>query len=314
LQFGSVPKSYGLKSSPVVPKKKAAQLIPRKLMAAIKILLVDDDEKMNIIMRSLLAREGFDITATNTVPKALKLISAESYDVLLSDLHMPGPADGLTIISAMRHLNPNAVAVLLTGFPEMDVAVKAILQQVDEIMIKQPDFPALVESIKRRITDGTGHSRPNIESVATILEREAPRCIEDWFTEVQLDGKLSLVELNREQRCGHLPQVFRDLVARLRAALPLGSKGPLSPFATNHGLTRRQQGYSAAMMVEESRILQVCIFHTLEKNLASIDFGVLLSQVMTIADEVDSQLGQAMECYVGESTLDTLPAQYGLRT
>jgi hypothetical protein len=102
--------------------------------------------------------------------------------------------------------------------------------------------------------------------------------------------------------------LFRDLVARLRAALPFGSKGPLSAFAANHGLTRRRQGYSAAMMVEESRILQVCIFHTLEKNLASIDFSVLLSQVMAIADEVDSQLRQAMECYVEESILDSLPA------
>jgi hypothetical protein len=61
-------------------------------------------------------------------------------------------------------------------------------------------------------------------------------------------------------------------------------------------------------MVEESRILQVCIVHTLEKNLATIDFSVLLSQVMTIADEVDSQLRQAMECYVEESVIDFLPA------
>jgi hypothetical protein len=147
--------------------------------------------------------------------------------------------------------------------------------------------------------------------VATILERAAPSCIEEWFLEVQLDSKLLLVPLTPEQRCGHLPQVFRDLVARLRAVLPFGSKGPLSPFAANHGLTRRQQGYSAAMMVEESRILQVCIFHTLEKNLATIDFSVLLSQVMTIADEVDSQLRQAMECYVEEST--RFLRKYGLR-
>jgi hypothetical protein len=144
--------------------------------------------------------------------------------------------------------------------------------------------------------------------VATILEREATGCIAEWLLEVQLDRKLSLVALTPEQRCAHLPQLFTDLVARLRAALPFGSKGPLSSSAAHHGLTRRQQGYSAAMMVEESRILQVCIFHTLEKNLAVIDFSVLLTQVMTIADEVDSQLRQAMECYVEESILDTLPA------
>jgi CheY-like chemotaxis protein len=277
-------------------------------MAATKILLVDDDEMLNTIMRSLLAREGFDITVACNVREALKLISSERYDVLLSDLHMPGAADGLTVISAMRHLNPNAIAVLLTSFPEMDVAAQAILRQADEIMIKRTDPTEMVESIKRRIASGTTYSRPKLESVATILERAAPSCIEDWFLEVQLDRKLSLVPLTPEQRCGHLPQVFRDLVARLRAALPFGSQGAVSPSAANHGLTRRRQGYSAAMMVEESRILQVCIFHTLEKNLASIDFSVLLSQVMTIADEVDSQLRQAMECYIEESIADSLPA------
>jgi CheY-like chemotaxis protein len=76
-------------------------------MAAIKILLVDDDEVQNVIMRSLLEREGFDINIASNVAEALRLISSEQYDVLLSDLHMPGAADGLTVISAMRHLNPN---------------------------------------------------------------------------------------------------------------------------------------------------------------------------------------------------------------
>jgi hypothetical protein len=55
------------------------------------------------------------------------------------------------------------------------------------------------------------------------------------------------------------------------------------------------------MMVEESRMLQVSVFHTLQKNLAQIDFSILLTEVMTIADEIDSQLSQAMTSYVAES-------------
>jgi hypothetical protein len=107
-----------------------------------------------------------------------------------------------------------------------------------------------------------------------------------------------IVPLTREQRCGHLLQSFRDLVARLRTGIPFGSKGPLSTTAAEHGILRRQLGYTVAMMVEESRIWQVCIFHALEKNLDSINFGVLLHQVMTIADEGDPRLRQAMKCYV----------------
>jgi hypothetical protein len=52
------------------------------------------------------------------------------------------------------------------------------------------------------------------------------------------------------------------------------------------------------MVVEESRILQVSIFNTLQNNLSRVDFSKVLRDVITIADEVDSQLKQAMLSYV----------------
>jgi len=61
------------------------------------------------------------------------------------------------------------------------------------------------------------------------------------------------------------------------------------------------------MMVEESRMLQVSIFQTLQNNLRGVDFSLLLVDVMAIAEEVDSQLAQAMTSYVAESKLDMLP-------
>jgi hypothetical protein len=55
-------------------------------------------------------------------------------------------------------------------------------------------------------------------------------------------------------------------------------------------------------------MLHVSIFETLQKNLASIDFSILLNAVMTIADEVDSQLSQAMDSYMQESSYEATPA------
>jgi hypothetical protein len=52
------------------------------------------------------------------------------------------------------------------------------------------------------------------------------------------------------------------------------------------------------MLVHESRILQVTIFGTLQSNLNSLDFSLLLPDVMAIADEVDAQLTQSMESYM----------------
>jgi hypothetical protein len=85
---------------------------------------------------------------------------------------------------------------------------------------------------------------------------------------------------------------LNDLVRRLRLAPD--TKSPISRAAREHGILRHKQGYTVPMVVEESRILQVSIFNTLQNNLGSVDFGTVLLDVMTIADEVDSQLKQAM--------------------
>jgi len=58
--------------------------------------------------------------------EALNHITSGSYDALVSDLHMPGAGDGLTVVSAMRHANPAAVTLLLSAFPQMEAAAQAL--------------------------------------------------------------------------------------------------------------------------------------------------------------------------------------------
>jgi CheY-like chemotaxis protein len=271
------------------------------------ILLVDDDDALRQTLAAVLQQHGYDVTTAGSVPEALKLITAGSYDVLLSDLHMPGRGDGLTVVSAMRHANPKSVTILLSAFPEMDAAAQAILLQADQILVKPMNIPALIEAIEQRLAIGPPPSRV-IQSVATILESSIQSTVDAWFERVENDKKLTIIAMGHEQRVGHLPKILIDLVNRLRSFKSLGSRELTSVAAQEHGRLRRQQGYSAAMMVEESRMLQVSIFETLQKNLASIDFSILLNAVMTIADEVDSQLSQAMDSYMEESLLEASPA------
>jgi DNA-binding response OmpR family regulator len=261
-----------------------------------KVLLVDDDNAIRFSLGKILEHHGFNVSSASNVSDALRLIGSDSFDVLLSDLHMPGPGDGLTVVSAMRHSNPKAVTLLLSAFPQMTAAANAILLQTDEILVKPMNVAALMAVIEERLRLGAPPPRA-VESVATILERTAQNSIDLWYASVLREPKLMAIPLTFELRCGHLPQVFRDLVMRLKALKALGTKELISASAAEHGAARFHQGYSASMMVEESRILQVSIFETLQNNLATIDFSVLLLGVMTIADEVDSQLSQAMESY-----------------
>jgi hypothetical protein len=109
---------------------------------------------------------------------------------------------------------------------------------------------------------------------------------------VEDDKELTWIPLSFSERTGHLPNLIADLIDRLR--LPRTDKAEISLPARQHGALRREQGYTAAMVVEESRILQVSIFNTLQSNLNRVDFSNVLKDVITIADEVDSQLKQAV--------------------
>lgn len=275
-------------------------------MPLAKVLLVDDEPMLLFTLGKVLEQNNFHVMGASTVAEALKYITSEHFDVLLSDLHMPGHGDGLTVVSAMRHSNPQAVTMLFSAFPQMEAATHAILLQADEILVKPMDVRALVEAIKQRLATGAPLAR-KVETVAEIIERTAGDSIQEWLDRVRREPILTANPLSDYVRSEHLPQVFRDLVLRLKSFEVLGSKKLKSEAAIQHGVTRREQGYTAAMMVEESRILQVSIFQSLQHNLATIDFSILLLGVMTIADEVDSQLSQAMASYIAESLRDELP-------
>ena len=138
--------------------------------------------------------------------------------------------------------------------------------------------------------------------MASILERDTLVTISDWLRRVDLEDELKRVALSREQRTGHLPRLLIELVQRLREPLSLGSQH-LSQAAGEHGRVRHAQGYSIPMVVEESRILQVSIFQTLQNNLGTVDFSLLLTDVMTIADEVDSQLKQTVDSFISQEAI-----------
>ena len=146
-----------------------------------------------------------------------------------------------------------------------------------------------------------------IQSVADILEREIHATIGDWIERVEREPELTSVPLNFEERTGHLYQLLHDVITRLR--LDAASTAPISAAASIHGELRRKQGYTVAMAVEESRLLQVSIFTTLHKNVKYLEFSVLLPDVVTIADEVDAQLKQQMLCFMAADTVKLLGEQ-----
>ena len=140
-------------------------------------------------------------------------------------------------------------------------------------------------------------------SVADILEREIEPTIKEWLRRVNLVPELTENKLSDADRTGHLPKLYQDLICRLRIAK--SAKPTVSIAAAAHGKVRREQGYSASMLIEESRVFQVATFHTLHLHKSELDQNQLLLDVMVIADEVDAQLKETVRSLMGKKLAGT---------
>jgi DNA-binding response OmpR family regulator len=265
-----------------------------------RVLLVDDDAVVLGTMRALLERNGFEVVAVGGVTEALKCIAIQTFQVLITDLHMPNAGDGFTVISAMRHSQPAALTMLLSAFPDVKSAMEAIILEADEIVVKPVEVKQLAELVRERLLVQRSPAPPK-QSVSVILERCSDIVVRNWLARAKQAPELNHLDLKDEDRTGHLPKLIEDLVRRLNRPItgsPEDSDASFSTAAVLHGELRYAQGYTPEMLVHESRFLQVTLFGTLKDNMNALDFSLLLPDVMTIADEVDAQLTQTMGSYM----------------
>src|SRR6202451_3219615 len=158
-----------------------------------KVLLVDDDEAIREMMTATLAHKGFDVVAAANVTEALKLITIKNLDVLITDLHMPNPSDGFAVITAMRHLQPKALTLLVSGYPDVKSAMDAILLAADEIIVKPFETKKLADLVRDKLLSPRPAAPTPKEPVASILQRCTNDIVEDWLTRVKKSKELNYV-------------------------------------------------------------------------------------------------------------------------
>jgi CheY-like chemotaxis protein len=263
-----------------------------------KILLVDDDEDELFLTRRALEKQNCDVVEANSVADALKRIATQNFNVLLTDLHMPEPGDGFAVVTAMRHSQPEVLTLVASNYPDVQRAMNDIALQADEVLVKPFDVKQLAGLIDRRKSASKPSSRLPKETVASILDREVAILMQRWLERVGQIKELAAIPLAPNQRTAYLPEMMRSIAERLRVIRAIEAIDIPSPAAVAHGQCRYRQGYTAPLIVQESRLLQVSIFETIQSNLATVDFTKVLPDIMIIADEVDSQLKQTIDSFL----------------
>ena len=115
------------------------------------LLFVDDEPSIRLTLPPILEQSGFEIRVADSVQSALKEISSHKFDVLLSDLNIGEPRDGFSVVKAARTANPRCVAILLTGYPDLDSETESIKKELDGYLVKPADIENLLKTIEQKL-------------------------------------------------------------------------------------------------------------------------------------------------------------------
>lgn len=121
-----------------------------EFVSSLRIMVVDDQITHLKALCDILGQHNFDATGCSTGEAALALLREGSFDLLLTDLVMPG-IGGLALIEAARALDPCIACIIMTGEGTVDTAVKAMKIGALDYIIKPFKAATLLPVLKRAI-------------------------------------------------------------------------------------------------------------------------------------------------------------------
>ncbi len=114
----------------------------------IKILVVDDEPRICQLIEELLKHEGFLVDVCFSSIKALEILKKDTYQILITDLKMPG-IDGLGLIRKAKEYNPVIRTIMVTGYTTVDTAVQSLRHGVDDFITKPFNVFELKDTVKQ---------------------------------------------------------------------------------------------------------------------------------------------------------------------
>jgi DNA-binding NtrC family response regulator len=121
----------------------------RPSIAIVNILLVDDDPELREILRDSLAAAGHVVVEAHDGAKASTALREREFDLVLSDVQLPGAVDGLALLSLVRREVPLTDFILMTGFADVRDAVGALKVGASDYLTKPFDIEELLHHIGR---------------------------------------------------------------------------------------------------------------------------------------------------------------------
>jgi DNA-binding NtrC family response regulator len=114
----------------------------------VKLMIVDDEPIKRVVMEEQLEDEGFIVDAYDNPLDADNALSSNSYDVILTDIRMPG-LDGISFLKKIKNKNPTQAVIVMTAFGTVDTAIEAMKQGAYDYLQKPFSTEELILKLDR---------------------------------------------------------------------------------------------------------------------------------------------------------------------
>ena len=223
-----------------------------------RILIVDDEKMIYSVLARRLTREGYACMMANNGREALGYFYQNNFSLIISDIRMP-EMNGLELLKNVKAVRPNMMFIIMTAYPEIDMAVEAVCLGANDFIIKPADLDLVVFSVKKAL------EQKKMEEQIEAHHKNLEMLVEERTSKLQ---RALLV----------VKQTHLDSVKVLAGAIDAKD-----PYTQGHSDRVRKMSMRTAMKMGFS-----------EERLENLVFGALLHDIgkIGIRDEVLQKKGQ----------------------
>jgi DNA-binding NtrC family response regulator len=134
-----------------------------------RILVVDDDENIRKVLKTILEDEGYTVDEAEDAKKAMEKSRRNVYNLALIDIRLPD-MEGIELLTRMKDTVPKMRKIIITGYPTLQNAIEAVNRGADAYILKPFDMEKVLATIKEQLRKYEEEKRYSQEKVAEFIE------------------------------------------------------------------------------------------------------------------------------------------------
>jgi ActR/RegA family two-component response regulator len=254
-----------------------------------RLLFVDDEASIRMTLPPVLQKAGFDVRVAESVSDALFEINSKQFDVLISDLNIGEEGDGFLVTSAMRHVQPECITFILTGYPAFETALQAIHNHVDDYLVKPVDIESLTKTLNEKLRTRGTKLPFGAKRLASVLKSDMGPIIGRATLATKQNGKAHASE-------PELTRFLNALIEQLELGLEMPSADALRA-APEFGKKQAQANHDPSMLATQFRCLEQEVYRSVQNNMTGIDIPSLISDLRRFSAGLHSLMEGSLNAY-----------------